>query len=278
MKPTYLVWLATSLLALPATTQAQTTSASLPLTAGGATSQPTAIASTPRAILGGPPQPVITVTEPSERADLALLRQLPLLSDGQLLPAELARIFPQGVRPLVGFRQDIAAVATATAVAGSRTLVALALPPHLPGVPASGAAPGQRLKLLTASGEQVVAVARPAAAGSHVLVVSAQPSLAGRPVFVVGLEHTAEQAIDYQVLALLSLGATQQLAQQLATVQQQVAALRSQLTAAQQVTSALLLDHAEQESLKQRLNLLLSQQAAAFSAAHQGRGISWLAD
>ena len=87
------------------------------------------------------------------------------------------------------------------------------------------------------------------------LVVHAEAGLVRQPVFVVGLEHPARPAIDYEALALLGLSATQQLA------------------AAQQVNGALLLDHAEQEDLKQQLHLLRSQQAAQ----RQRRLIGWSA-
>lgn len=286
MKTTHFAWLAAGLLTLSGTALAQTTGlhASSQLTAGGPLPQPAPApeGACPRPVLGGPPQPAPDAAEPSAPADLALLQQLPLAADGPPtpppLPAELARVFPRGVRPVAGFRPDIAALATAKAIVGNRGLVTLALPLGGAGVLADGATPGQRLKLLTPAGERLVAVARPAAAGSHLLVVSAAPGLVGQPVFVVGLEHPTEPALDYEALALLGLRATQQLAQQLVAVQQQLVALRSQLAAAQQVNSALLLDHAEQEDLKQQLSLLQSQQAAAFSVARQHRGAGWLTD
>jgi hypothetical protein len=188
-------------------------------------------------------------------------------------------LFPQCVHPLASFRLDIAVLATAVAVPGSPGLVALTWPLGASAVPAGGATPGQRLKLLTTSGEQLVTVARPAAAGTRSLVVSAAGRLAGHPVFVAGLEHPAEQVVDYAALALLELNTTQQLAQQLATVQQQLNALHRQLDATQKLNGELLLDHAKQEDLRQQLNLLQSQQAAtSFSGGRSRRTLGWLVD
>ena len=61
-------------------------------------------------------------------------------------------------------------------------------------------------------------------------------------------------------------------------MQAQLASLHDQLAAARQVNSALLLDHAALQDLRQQVSLLLSQQAATFSATRQRRGASWLAD
>ncbi|TVT42831.1 hypothetical protein FNT36_01700 [Hymenobacter setariae] len=121
-------------------------------------------------------------------------------------------------------------------------------------------------------------MARPAAASSRSLVVSAAGILAGQPVYIVGLEHPAEQALDYEALALLNLSTTQQLAQQLGAVQQQLATLHSQLAAIQRLNGELLLDHNKQEDLRQQLNLLQSQQAATFSSGRPRRSFSWLAE
>lgn len=188
-------------------------------------------------------------------------------------------MFPQCVRPLARFRPDIAALATATTIVGTRGgLLALTLPLGSAGVPAAGAAAGQRLKLLTSAGEQVVLVARPAAAGSRTVTVSGGGGSLGRVVWVVGLEHPAGAAVDYEALAALSLRTTQQLAQQLASVQQQLAALRSKVAATQRLNGELLLDHAEQADLRQQLHLLQSQQAATFSAGRPRRALGWAAD
>lgn len=279
METTRFARLLAGLLALSGTALAQSPSrnADSALTASGAVLP----AATPaeRPVLGGPPQPLATA-EPSEPANLARLRQLPLLTAGQpaqLPPAELARLFPQCVHQLASFRPDIAALAKAAAVPGSHGLVALTCALGAAGVPAGGATPGQRLKLLTASGELLVAVARPAAAGSCSLVVGKAPGLAGQTVFVVGLEHPAEQAPDYEALTLLGLSTTQQLAQELRAMQQQLAALRSQLAATQKLNGELLLDQAKQEDLRQQLNMLQSQ-LAAYSNGRPRRGAGWLAD
>jgi|GEM_PF-4141723 len=281
MKTIRFTWLLAGLLTLSGAALAQSSSldANSPLTAGGPALP--AVAPGERPVLGGPPQLQAATAEPSEAADLTQLRQLQLPAAGQSaqLPlAELARLLPQCVHPLASFRPDIATLATAAPVPGSHGLVALTCPLGAAGVPAGGATSGQRLKLLTPSGEQLVAVARPAAAGSCSLVVRAAPGLAGQTVFVVGLEHPAEQAPDYQALALLQLRATQQLAQALLAVQQQLAALRSQLAATQKLNGELLLDHAKQEDLRQQLNALQSQQAAAFSTGRPRRIIGWQAD
>ena len=280
METTRFAWLLAGLLTLSGTALAQDSSrdTGAPLTAGAASLPAAAFAERP--VLGGPPQPA-TATAPGEAADLARLRQLQLPAAGQvaqLPPAELARLFPQCVHSLASFRPDIAALATAAAVPGSPGLVALTCFLGAAGVPKGGATPGQQLKILTNNGEQLVTVARPAAAGSRLLVVSAAPGLAGKPVFVVGLEHPAEQALDYEALALLGLSTTQQLAQELASVEQQLAALRSQLTATQKLNGELLLDHAKQEDLRQQLNVLQSQQAAAYSGSRSRRLIGWQAD
>lgn len=277
METTCFTWLLAGLLALsgPALAQHSSGNSGAPLIAGGPAALPAE-----RPVLGGPPQPA-AATLPAETTDLAQLRELPLPAAGQAaqLPlAELARLFPQCVHARASSRPDIAALATAAAVPGSHGLVALTYPLGTAGVPAGGATPGQRLKLLTANGEQLVAVARPAAAGSRLLVVSAAPGLASQPVLVVGPEHPAEPALDYEALALLGLRTTQQLAQQLATVQQQLVALRSQLVAIQKLNGELLLDHASQEELRQQLNALQSQQAATFSSGRSRRIIGWPAD
>ena len=198
------------LLALSGAALAQTTSTDAQLTAGGPLLLPaTPPAASSRPVLGSLPQPAPAAAATAEPTALALLRQLPLVPVGQttpqLLPADLARVFSQGVYQLAGFRPDIAALATARRVAGRHSLVALSL--GAAGVPAGGVTLSQRLKLLTPSSERLVAVARPATAGSHTLVVSAEPGLASQSVFVVGLEHPAEQALDYEALALLNLSA-----------------------------------------------------------------------
>lgn len=185
-------------------------------------------------------------------------------------------MFPQAVRQQPGFLPDVAAPATATA--GSRSLLVLALPSSAAGVPGGGAAVGQRLLLRGAAGEVVVTVARPAAVGSCTLVVRGTPELAGQPVFVVGLEHPVVQAIDYEILALLSMKATQELARQLAAGQQQLAGLRDQLAAARRLNGALLLDHAALQDLQQQLSHLQAQQAAAFSATQRRVSTGWAAD
>jgi len=281
MKNRYLTWLMAALL-LPGAAQAQCTGAQ-PVADGQALPPAPALetgeVASARAVLGGPPPAPSTV--PAATPALDLLRQLPLAAPAgapQLSAEEVAQVFPQGVRRPPGFLPAVSALATATALAGSRSLLVLALPPSAAGVPAGGATPGQQLRLLSAAGELTTTVAQPAAAGSHRLVVHAVPGLAGQPVFVVGLEPSASLAIDYEALARLNLAATQQLAQQLAAMQAQLASLHDQLTAARQLNSALLLDHAALQDLKQQVSLLLSQQAATFSATRQRRGTSWLAD
>lgn len=259
MKTPLLTWLAAGLLTLPAAALAQVT-VGLPVMPE-------------RAVLGGPPQP----TEPPAAAPtkaLAQLRQLPAATLGLLPPQELAqRLAPQ---PTLIFRADIAALATARPVVG-RPLVVLTLPADTPGVPAGGAALGQRLKLGTAAGEQLVAVAQAAAAGSHTLIVSAT-RLAGPAVYVYGLEHATEPDPAFTALTQLHLQATRELAEQVAGLQQQVAELQRRLTASQRLAGELLLDHDKISELQQQLKYLQSQQAALSSGERPRRVLGWGVD
>ncbi|TVT42830.1 hypothetical protein FNT36_01695 [Hymenobacter setariae] len=151
MKTTLSAWLLVGLLVLSGTALAQ----SVPFGVGSPLAGVTPSLPAARPVLGGPPQPTAAApTEPTEPVELTLLRQLALPSTGQpaqLQLAQLAQTFPQCVHSLASFRPDIAALATATTVAGSRGLVALALPLGVAGLPA-GATLGQRLKLLTTNG------------------------------------------------------------------------------------------------------------------------------
>jgi len=122
------------------------------------------------------------------------LARLGWAAGGTLPVEELARVFLQAVRQRSGFLPDVAAPATATAVGGSRSLLALALAPGAAGVPSGGAATGQRLQLRGPAGEVIMVRGAPTA-GSHRRVVRGAPGLAGQPVLVVGLEHAAVPTI-----------------------------------------------------------------------------------
>lgn len=131
---------------------------------------------------------------------------------------------------------------------------------------------------------QVASPLSPLAAGPPVAsgdraVLGGPPRLATEPADTSSLnqlllqlakEATAPATTSAARLEL-SLQVARQLAQHLASTQQQLADLRRELAATRQLAGALLLDHAQLTDLRQQLSLLQSQQAAAFSAAHQFR-------
>lgn len=262
MKHTYLPWLVAGLLAAPL---------------GGWAQALAAAPASPPPMVGGPPQPPYpTAAAPTQvsSANLALVAQLRHVleqapSRQPALLAELEQVAPQTVQRQASFRPDIMALATPAAVAGSPWLHTLTLAPGAAGVPAGGAMAGQRLRLLGATGEVLVLVARPAAPGSRVLLVKG--AVDRGPVFVFGLEQPAVPTLNYEALVSVGLQATQALAEQVQALQQQLADLQQQLTAARQLNGRLLQDQLDIQDLKQQLNLLQSQQAATFSAAHQYR-------
>lgn len=296
MKQAYLTALLGGWLALPGTTHAQQGQPAAQQGPLAALAAYAPAAASPKAVLSGPPQlpppAAPDSTGPGAApAGLAQLRQLHLPASGPAtqpgaVPAarpalsveELARVLPQAVCRQPAFLPDILAPATATALKSSPALLVLTLAPGAAGVPGGGATAGQRLQLRGPAGEVVVALARPVAAGSHTLIVRGAPGLAGKAVVVVGMEHAAVPTIDYETLALLGLSATQELAGQLAAVQQQLAGLQRQLAAARQLNGGLLLDHVELQDLRNQLRHLQAQQAASFSATHRRPTSGWLAD
>ncbi|GAB2956828.1 hypothetical protein GCM10027048_23830 [Hymenobacter coalescens] len=178
-------------------------------------------------------------------ADLALLQRLRItdyrMRDRaqfgdrrfkKVIAQEVEDVFPQAVNRQRGFLPDIYQVAKGLTALPGDSLLALAVP-----VPPAGAAPGQRLRLVLPDGRLLeTAVAHAAAPGTAQLLVRRPAALAGAlpaGLFVYGLEHPDVRTVDYEALAMLNVSATQELARQLAELQQQHAALQQHTTAAQ---------------------------------------------
>ncbi|MDB5268610.1 MAG: hypothetical protein JWP58_1650, partial [Hymenobacter sp.] len=163
----------------------------------------------------------------------------------KVIAQEVEQVFPQAVNQHTGFLPDVY-VNALKAEAQADSLLVLTLP----SAPAAHA--GQRLKLITASGEIVATVK---AASGATLTVRGARQLAGQPVFVFGLEHDDVRTVDYEALAMLNVSATQELARQLAELKQQNAALRQQQAASQAFQTRAT---AETTSLAERLQALES--------------------
>ncbi|GAB3833858.1 tail fiber domain-containing protein [Hymenobacter jeollabukensis] len=165
--------------------------------------------------------------------DLALLQQLRItdytLRDraqyGQrqfkkVIAQEVEQVFPQAVSQHSGFLPDVYVQAAKVEIEAD-SLLRLTLP----AAPATPAKAGQRVKLLTKTGEVISTVK--AASGTQLLLRGVR-QLAAQEVFVFGLEHPDVRAVDYEALSMLNVSATQELARQVAELQQQNARLQQQ--------------------------------------------------
>jgi hypothetical protein len=171
-----------------------------------------------------------TIIGPSDRAaDLALLQQLRITdytmrdrvqfgdqTFKKIIGQELEEVFPQAVHQHTGFLPDIYANASQVQRQGEALL--LTLPTGLP----QAAPAGQRLKLISPTGEVLATLAEAAEAGSQQLLVTGAGNLADatEPVFVFGLEHSDVRTVDYEAVAMLNVSATQALAQQVQELQE----------------------------------------------------------
>jgi hypothetical protein len=166
-------------------------------------------------------------------ADLALLNQLRIIDYtmrdrvqyGQrrfkkVIAQEVEQVFPQAVNQHAGFLPDVYANAVKVEAQADSLLLLT-----LPTAPVTAATPGQRVKLISKTGEATgtVKVAR-----GNTLLVRGVRQLAGQPVFVFGLEHADVRTVDYEALAMLNVSATQELARQVAELQKQNAALKAE--------------------------------------------------
>ncbi|RAK63226.1 tail fiber domain-containing protein [Hymenobacter edaphi] len=174
----------------------------------------------------------------------------------KVIAQEVEQVFPQAVSQHSGFLPDIYAQA-ANVEMEADSLLRLTLP----AAPATAAKAGQRIRLITKAGEVVGTVK--AARGTTLLVRGAR-QLAGQQVFVFGLEHPDVRTVDYEALAMLNVSATQELARQLAELQQHNARLQQQVatlqatagTAQAQTTQQLQTQAAQTAELQQRLKAL----------------------
>ncbi|QHJ07970.1 tail fiber domain-containing protein [Hymenobacter busanensis] len=205
-------------------------------------------------------------------ADLALLQQLRItdytLRDRvqygsrqfkKVIAQEVEQVFPQAVTQHSGFLPDVYVQATATEMQAD-SLLRLTLP----AAPATAIKAGQRVKLLTKTGEVIGTVK---AAAGNTLVVRGARQLVGQEVFVFGLEHADVRAVDYEALSMLNVSATQELARRVQELQKQNEALRrqtqTQQTALQQLQTQ---TAAANASLAERLQTLESMMGAKAEA------------
>jgi hypothetical protein len=179
----------------------------------------------------------------------------------KVIAQEVEEVLPQAVTRQTGFLPDIYAPATAAQALPGDSLLLLTLPA---GLPAGGAAAGQRIRLLGETQSVVATVARPAVAGSRTLAVRRAQALAGKPLFVYGLEHTDVRAVDYEALSMLNVSATQELARKVAALEKQNTALAAR--AAQAAA-----DHADLQTLKEQLAKLQEAITPTAPTAQVGR-------
>lgn len=140
-------------------------------------------------------------------------------------------MFPQAVLKQAGLLPNVYTVALAVRPEAD-TLLRLTLPRALPVVQAR-----QRVKRIGPTGEVISRVVR--AEGATLLVAGAAALRGQAEVFAFGLENADVRVVNYEALAMPNVSATQELARQVAALQQQNAALdrRAAATAAASTTS-----------------------------------------
>lgn len=168
----------------------------------------------------------------------------------KVIAQEVEEVLPQAVTKQTGFLPDIYAAAVSAKAVGDSVL-ALELPQPLQVKPAAG----QRIRLISLTGEMLGTVAAPIA-GRTISVRGAQ-ALAGKQVFVFGLEHDDVRAVDYEALAMLNVSATQELARRVAALEEKNAQLQQQLLdETRRASAAQNAAKAEATQLSQRLDAL----------------------
>ncbi|RAK70337.1 glycine-rich protein [Hymenobacter edaphi] len=211
-------------------------------------------------------------------ADLALLNQLRItdytLRDRvqygprrfkKVIAQEVEQVFPQAVTQHSGFLPDIYAQAARATLLPGDSLLQLTLP----AAPATAPKAGQRVKLITQTGEVTATVK---AINGPQLVLRGARQLAGQQVFVFGLEHPDVRAVDYEALSMLNVSATQELARKVADLEKQNAQLRQQNQAQgsrlDQQQASLQTQASQTAALAQRLKALENHLLGAQAQAH----------
>ncbi|GAB2870907.1 glycine-rich protein [Hymenobacter ruber] len=149
----------------------------------------------------------------------------------KVIAQEVEQVFPQAVQQHSGFLPDVYVNAVSAELQADSLLVLT-----LPAAPATAAKAGQRIKLITKTGEVIGTVK---AASGNSLTLRGARQLAGQEVFVFGLEHTDVRTVDYEALSMLNVSATQELARKVAVLEAQNVALRQQSQQQQQALHTL---------------------------------------